>query len=1310
MRPCFRKALTPKTVLRSISLLLLLALKTYANPGIRFEHLSIDDGLSQNSVYSILQDSKGFMWFGTLDGLNKFDGYNFTVFKHNGSDSASIANNYIYTIFEDDSGYIWAGTRGGLSRFDPATERFKNYRHDPKDPHSLSNNLVLAITEFSDEGKSELWIGTYGGGLNRFDPETEKFSHYRHDPNEKSSLKSNFVRSLHISEYSGEEILWVGTAGGLDNTKLGAEHTQNRKFTHFLHDPNDPKTISSNNIWEIYEDSRKRLWLATLGGGANRLTFAHDLSPHASTPTPESAEVARFSTSTSRATLSAGEIIQTITEDRSGNIWFGGKEGLYKISGEANDLAQVVHMRYSPFQLGGLSGGDVTSVYEDEFGTLWVGTSEGGINKYSKESQRFRRFSHNPFDANSLGRNMVLSFGETVQNGGRALWVGTENGGLYEFIESENRFVSYVPQGRFSDAFERKTINALLGTTADKTSTLWVGAADGLFRIQSTQEDERLQFLVVVPGSENRSIRVICEDPFDPGGAVWVGTESAGLHKLDSRSGASLESYFSEDLSVPSKRIFAMHPDKRSGEEGFWIGAFDGLYKVDIKTGAFSRFLANGDSVSLSSNVIYSISVDDSGTLWVGTDRGLNKSTDGGKTFKQFFVRDGLPNNVIYGVQADDNGFLWLSTNKGIAKYDPKSKAFERYDVFDGLQSNEFNFGASFKSGNGDLYFGGIRGFNVFSPNDIVAENPHPPKVVLTSFTIMNDVISPGKTYKDRMLLEKSISETEEITLSHADLSVEFEFTALHYVNPRQNVYAYKMEGFEDQWHNAGQRRMAQYTNLPPGNFTFRVRAANSDGVWNNDGAALKIHVTPPFWKTTWFLFAAVLTGVLIVYSFIRYRTGLLRIRTRELQDMVRLRTTEISKANSDLQNEVLRRRQIEEALIRAKESAEAADHAKSEFLANMSHEIRTPLNGVIGMNTLLLDAGLDKTQRGYAQVIQTSAKSLQRVISDILDFSKIEAGKLKLENINFQPKTAIRDVHQILSFQAEGKNVDFSAQVDPQIPETVYGDPERLKQILLNLTQNSIKFTQEGAVRLRADLEKITDTEALIRFSVSDTGVGIPQDRLDDLFQPFAQLDTSTTRKFGGTGLGLSIVRQLVDLMGGGIEAESEEGKGSRFRVTIPFATHRDEFKENGSDLLRGEGFAPRTGDASHSATHLLLVEDDVTNQAVASLILQKLGYQVNIASNGKEALEFLKNESCDLVLMDVQMPEMDGFETTQIIRDPNSEVKNHEIPIIAMTAHSMEGDQLRCLAVGMNDYVSKPFEPEVLHQTIQKYAKAEA
>ncbi len=795
---------------------------------VKFEQISLEQGMSQSSVRCILQDSRGFMWMGTEDGLNKFDGYSFTVYKPNPDDPHSISSNFIRSICEDHAGNLWIGTNGGgLNRYDRTSGKFIRYMHDPDDDNSISNNYVLSIVE---DRSGIIWLGTDGGGLNAFDPSTETSTHYRHDPHDPGSISSDAVLVVYMDQ-SG--ILWLGTSnGGLNRFDRTME-----RFTTYRHDPGDPKSLSADFVQAICEDDEGTLWIGTDGGGLNRYDrqknhfhhFRHDPDdPYSISEdriwclyvdrtgiiwigtdvgglnlfVAEDEKFIRFQNEPNDPNSLSNDNVFSIYEDRLGVLWFGTEVG--GVNKLDRDKGKFVHIHRDPTTQNTLNNNHVWSIYEDRNGILWIGTRSGGLNRYNRISGTYTHYTHDPDDPNSLPSNHVRAIYEAPSQPG-ILWLGTDHGGLSRFDPGEERFRNYL-----RDPDDPRSI--------------------GGNRVYSILEDRN--------------------------GVLWVGTRTGGLNKFDPEKESFIHYRYDPDnpTSLSHDFIYKIYEDR---EGILWVGTFaGGLNRYEPEKDCFIRYRAHtNDPHSLSSDCVLTIHEDITGKLWIGTGGGgLNGFDRENETFVRYGTDDGLLNEVVYGILEDTSGNLWISTNNGLSRFNPAKTTFKNYTVQDGLQSDEFNGGAYFRSARGEMFFGGINGINAFYPEQI-RDNPHIPPIVITSFRKLNR----------EMILPKSISDIDELTLSYRDYVFSFEFAALDYTAPEKNMYAYKMEGLDENWiYTDAGKRFANYTTLPPGTYTFRVKGSNNDGVWNEEGASIKIIITPPFWKAWWFRILVSLVVIMI--------------------------------------------------------------------------------------------------------------------------------------------------------------------------------------------------------------------------------------------------------------------------------------------------------------------------------------------------------------------------------------------------------------------------------------------------------------
>ncbi|HVX51838.1 MAG TPA: response regulator, partial [Chitinophagaceae bacterium] len=946
-----------------------------------------------------------------------------------------------------------------------------------------------------------------------------------------------------------------------------------------------------------------------------------------------------------------------------------------------------------------------------------------GLSVYNPATKTFKNYTHNPLDTGSISGNNVWF---TYQDRQHNIWVATYGNGLNLYNPAKDKFIHY--------RYDAKNPNSL---SSDKIYCLFQ----------------------------------------DVKGRLWISTEGGGLNMFDQTNNR------------------------------------------------FVRYLHDDHKNSISDNVLQTICGDSDGKLWIGTNTGLNYFDPDKNVFKVYTTADGLPNNMIFGILQDDGGNMWIGTNKGLSKFNRAAGKFENYTTADGLQGDEFKEMASCKTHDGNMYFGGNNGFNYFNPDSIKRLSFQPP-LVFTDFRMFNQPVAVSETLH-KTPLNQNISETKSITISYRQSVIAFQFASLNYCPSGKKRYQYMLEGFDDNWIEAGTGRIANYTNLDPGNYTFKVRGLDNEGNWSANQLALQLVITPPFWQTLWFRALAILAVAGAAWAVFSIRVRIIKRQKETLECQVEERTMQLALS---IEQEKKARQNEETARL----EAERANRAKSVFLATMSHEIRTPLNGVIGMSSLLADTELTAEQEEYASTIKSCGESLMSVINDILDFSKIESGNMELEKADFDLRGCVEEVMDVFAGNAAKNGIDLVYEIDYNVPPQVVGDVHRLRQVLMNLTGNAIKFTHKGEVFIGVHLgEPPGQGQLNILFEVKDTGIGIPAEKAHRLFRAFSQVDSSTTRKYGGTGLGLVICQKLVALMGGNIEVESKVGEGTTFRFNIVIAASAQPQRKyvhfnhpelagkrilivddnstnrrilhsqleqwtltpvlassgkealqmvaegrrfdlvitdmhmpemDGIDLAKklheavpglpvvllssvgdehsrhylnlfstvlhkpvkqqqlykciinslktkerqdaalnaGNNIRNHANMAANFPLRILIAEDNVINQRLMIHVLNKLGYTPHLAENGQEVLEKVVADNYDVIFMDVQMPEIDGLETTRIIRRQ----QQPQPVIIAMTANATREDQDECLASGMDDYISKPIQLSRLVAMLENWA----
>jgi signal transduction histidine kinase/ligand-binding sensor domain-containing protein/class 3 adenylate cyclase len=1214
-----------------------------ARNNLRFEHISIEHGLSQNSIRCILQDKKGFLWFGTEGGgLNKYDGYEFILYKPEPDNSLSISHNVILELYEDRSGNIWIGTDGGgLNRFNREKETFTRYQNDPDDPGSLSHNIVSAIYE---DRSGNLWVGTRGG-LNRFEPESETFVRYQNNPAEPFSLSHDSVSYIYEDKAG---VLWIGTTGGgLCRGDRAAARGQeirdnNPIFIPYTYDPRDPYSLSHNWVSAIFEDSSGNLWIGTEGGGLNRMDRKN------------SRFTAYRNIRYDPNSLSHDEI-SAIHEDKSGTLWIGtAGGGLNRFDPENKKFIRYQH---DPSDPNSLSHNVIWSLCEDRSGILWIGTYTGGVNKLDRKSEKFIHYRNDPGNPDSLSHNVVWVIYEDRQG---ELWIGTDSG-LNRFDRKTQKFFQYRHD---ADKPYSLSDNEVWSVCEDHKGNLWIGTENGLNRMER-EYGMFFHYPKSDSGLTSHRIRVIYEDSRR---VLWVGTDK-GLNRLNRDTETFTAYQYSpvDPAGLSSNDIWCIYEDHRGI---LWIGTENGLNAFDREKEQFVRYQADPDNPdALSHNWVLSIYEDHQKYLWVGTLSGLNQFGRSLQTFRHYREKDGLPNDVIYGILEDDTGRLWMSTNRGLSVFDPAAKVFSNYDVRDGLQSNEFNVSAYCKAEDGEMFFGGMNGLNAFYPR-MVEKNRFIPPVVITDFQIFNKSVTPS--YKGSPL-EKCITETKHITLSYKQNVFSYEFAALNYTRPEKNQYAYIMEGFDEAWNYIGTRRFVTYTNLPPGEYIFRVIGSNNDGVWNKQGVSVSVTITPPVWKTWWAYLVYIFFGISVIAWY-------LRRQAKKLEQ----------------------ERQINERLRQV-------DKLKDAFLANTSHELRTPLHGIIGIAESLMDGAagiISENMRVNLSMVISSARRLAALVNDILDFSKLKSHELQLRRKPVSIKVLAEIVLKMTEPLIREKDLILRNDIAADTPR-VDADEDRLQQILYNLIGNAIKFTKSGSVTVSA---RVLPASQAVQISVSDTGIGIPPNEIGHIFDLFEQGDRSVSTKYGGTGLGLSVTKQLVELHGGDIRVESEPGKGTAFFFTLPASNAPETAEQLSEEITRLKEDTvvevqplENRGTEAEGIFNILVVDDEPVNQQVLSNYLSRHHYTIRRAMDGEEALRAIDaGEKFDLMLLDIMMPNLSGYEVCQRVRE---KYLPSELPVIMLTAKNQISDLVEAFSAGANDYLAKPFSKSELLARIKTH-----
>jgi len=1068
---------------------------------LRFENISVNDGLSQSTGRVVIQDSKGFIWIGTQDGLNKYDGHSFTVYNSDPLDSNSMSDNFIQDITEDREGILWIGyNSGGMDRFDPDNEIFTHYKNRPGDTTSLSHNNVNHIYI---DSKGTMWVGTVSGA-NIFNRSTGTFQRISLQGSDNSTPQINCFYE------DRQDRFWIGTFGsGL----VEYDRATGKIVNQYRHDP-AANSLSSNAISSVLEDSFGEFWIATMNMGLNRLDR-------------ETGLVDVFVSDPDDPGSISGNNLFKILETTHGEhiLWIGSQNGGINLFNR--DSETFTSYQNDPNDPYSISNNIVFSITASTDGCLWIGTGGGGINKCSLRKPKFQ---HYKYPGNVLG-NFVWEIFDDRQG---KIWIGSQGFGLFTFDRHSHAF-KHFPFDPVEPEISR-TYN-VVSVVESTDGTLWIATSmNGLFRVNERKgiyKNYRFNPQDNT-GIISNNLRVVYESS---DGTIWAGFNGAGLNRMD-RNTESFTWYTpnsADSRSLSANVVAAVYEDS---DNYIWVGTYGGgLNRLDPASGNFTAFFHDPNNPSsISNNRIRCIYEDQQGTLWVGTDHGLNMMDRETGQFTAYTTKDGLPNNVIYSILPDMHGNYWLATNRGLSRFNPVDLSIRNFEEEDGLQSNEFNTGAYHLSETGEMYFGGINGFNIFHP-DSIRENIFIPPVLITNFKLFNKQVKIGPDSP----LKKSITETAEIILTHRQNFVSFEFAAFNYINSEKNQYKYMLEGVDPDWVDAGNRRFADYPGLQPGKYMFRVLGSNNDGTWNNEGDKIRLIIRPPWWRSipAYIIYLLLLASIIIGYT--RLRTYRLEQLRKNLENQVKERTREIARQKEEIESQ--------------RDSLQELNATKDRLFRIIAHDLKNPMTALMSITQSLTMAyhDLDEADREEAiRQVDKAAGDLLRLLDNLLQWTTSQTGGMPFNPERFDLALTASESFSLAEPLARKKKM----ALESNIPEGswVKADRNMISTVFRNLLSNAIKFTPEGG-RVTLELKHFSegDSTNCYEVTVSDNGVGIQKERLDQLFRMDNTLTTKGTANETGTGLGLLLCYDFVVRNHGNLRAESEAGKGSRFIFTLP-------------------------------------------------------------------------------------------------------------------------------------------------------------
>jgi len=1187
-----------------------------------FDYFSQADGLPNNQIQCIYQDRKGWIWLGTSQGLSRFDGYRFVNFVNIPGDTTSLSGSLVRVIFEDDMGNLLIGTEnGGLSVFDREQEHFLH----PFINHPAFKSKEVSVNTITKDKEGNLYIGT-DKNLLKVDIHGKLANIIPIYNSQTNNFPEKFIRVLQF-DYSGN--LWIGTADGL-----------------FLYDPetNVIEEISiplanrqSTEVMDMFRDNDGLLWIGTYSNGViicdpDKKTFRHlTLDPY----------------------LERTETVRSISKGILGDYWIGTRGGLYIYS---KTRGVTGFFKHDDRDNRSLANNSVLDIFHDSRGETWIGT-RGGLNLLAKSKQVFRDFSALPDDNRYLNSSIIYTFWVDQD---KKIWVGTEDGGINIYDPEKATFEYLTADGKDANSISQNCVKAFLD---DKKGNLWIGTFWGgidVLNIKSGKITHHKHSHDNPSSLSDNRVWALC---LDAKGGIWVGT-TLGLDRFDPETG--IFKHF-PDLTL-NKQISWGSIDSKGN---VWFGTLDEVIIYNPDDGSTFRYPEHSRSF-----------IEDSeGRFWIATsDKGIALYSMKNGPVRYYNENDGLANNQALCILEDDNHYLWISTSHGLSNFDTKKGQFRNFTSKDGLRNDQFNYGAAYKTKDGELLFGGISGFNMFNPKDIITEDFSVP-LVFTELRIFNRPVQIENN-KDA-ILQKSISETSSLMLHYDQNVFTLEFAALDFINSSSILYSYLLEGFDKDWNEPSTTRVATYTNLNPGDYFLRIKRILSGNTSTDNELVLKITIIPPFRMTWWFRAITILLGATLLLLILRF---------------------------------LFNRQKIKNELIFEKTKAKnlhELDMLKLRLFTNISHEIRTPLTLILGpLEKLISKQVPDNEIPSHLSLVYRNTRQLDRLINQLLDFRKLETGNLKLELTQDDLVSLVSEV--VISFQEFAKEKQITLEYHSLKKKIVsFFDPDKVRTILNNLISNALKYTEEGGL-VSVHLSLVFDhddnssnfkpAEQYIEISVKDTGKGISDTNLEKIFTRFFRVDSKNEST--GTGIGLSLVKELIKLHNGSIDVQSKPGKGSKFTVRLPYTTDIEERIPETTEAI----LSVKTRDdlvnscsdelpADPNVQIMLIVED---NPDVRYFIRSHFDsvYQIYEARNGKEGIELAIKLIPDVIISDILMPDLDGYELCRHIR---KDERTSHIPVLLLTALHSKEHEIQGLSCGADDYITKPFDISILQTKVE-------
>jgi len=1099
-----------------------------------FKFVPLYEGLSQRTITCILQDKEGYMWFGTYNGLNKYDGTQMIVYENIENDTTSLSHNLIADIYEDSKENIWVGTEGaGLNLYDRNHDNFIRFHHDKHNKYSISSDHITKILE---DKSGHLWIGTEGGGLNLFDPVNRTFTRI------KDHLDDNAFSDIDLVFEDRSGNLWVAFKGA-ELDKLD----RNKNILIPIHfSQGDPGLLGIDILTGIKEDKQGNFWIGTYGNG---LLVMHPDSPGKS-------NYIRYVHNEKDPKSLSNDIVRSLLIDKSGNVWIGTENGgLNLFNYESGSFFHFMHDKNDKFSI---SSNSIWSIFEDNIGRLWIGSYDQGLNVVDKYHDKFVSYCHSGSNNSSLSNDNVSSFLEDVDGN---FWIGSDGGGVDYFEKKTNIFIHYN-----HDKHNAKSLSndAVLTICKNAENDIWIGTWAGGINVLNKDKKSFTHL-----NSKNTKLNSdhIFNLVLGPNGDMYIATFGGGLNIYEKKTG-QFKNYTHNEMdsnSIAENELLTVYLDSKNN---LWCGFHDdGMDRMTQESNGKIRFTHYRHipeiKNSLSDNRVNTIFEDSKKNFWIGTaNGGLNLMDQNNGSFISFNRNKGLPSSDITGILEDNSGFLWISTSRGISRFNTKNKTFRNYGISDGLQGDEFIRNAAYKCKNGEMIFGGRQGFNLFIP-DSIRDNPFIPVIYLKDFKIFNKSVTIG----DNSPLKKSIRETKEITLSYQQSVFTIEFVALNFTHPENNQYAFMLEGLENAWNYVGLKNSATYTNLDAGKYIFRVKASNNDGVWNNEGISLIIIIEPPFWNTIWFKVSGIIFLILSIIGYFRIRMNIIRKNNLLLENLVENRTKELNakntllKAQSDELNKtntllIERHQQIEEQseeLMAHRDQLVEVNAVKDKLFMIIAHDLKNPFNSLLGFAELLskrYDNLSDEKRKSIIEILLNSSKNLFELLTNLLNWSRAQRGSIIYNAAMADIICLIRENIELIQNQADQKQIRIIMEI-PFEELILKIDTDLINAVIRNLLTNAVKYTNfAGKITVTGN---VTNDNFIV--SIADTGIGIPKEGIMQLFRKDSYYTTYGTNNERGTGLGLIVCKEFVEMHKGKIWIANSDEKGSTFCFMLPLS-----------------------------------------------------------------------------------------------------------------------------------------------------------